>query len=65
MRPRHTLATRTTVPAVVLLVALTILTGCGGGPSSVPDMEPVGSGLRFIGVGLVVMALVFVLRGKG
>lgn len=65
MRPRQPLLTRTAVPAAVLLVALTILTGCGGGPSSVPDMEPVGSGLRFIGVGLVVMALVFVLRGKG
>lgn len=40
---------------VYLLTSCSPHTDMGG-----PDMEPVGSGLRFIGVGLVVMALVFV-----
>ncbi len=52
-----------TAPALVVIV-LMALTGCGAEPAPVPvvpDMEPIGSGLKFIGIGLVVMALVFVL----
>lgn len=42
---------------------LFVLTGCGTETTQViaPDMEPVGSGLRFLGIAVVVMALVFVL----
>ncbi len=42
----------------VMVVAL--VAGCSGSPRG-PDMTPVGMGLKFIGIGLVVMALVFVL----
>ena len=47
--------------AVAVLMALT---GCGAEPAPapvVPDMEPIGSGLKFIGIGLVVTALVVTL----
>ena len=47
------------------LATTAVLTSCSssGGPG-VPDMDPIGSGLKFIGIGLVVMALVFVLAVK-
>ena len=46
----------------LLLIAL-LLPGCIGGTTqpTVPDLAPIGAGLRFIGIGIVVMALVFVL----
>jgi len=42
-----------------LLIAL-LLSGCGGGGESspVPDMSPVGDGLSFIGLGLVLAAII-------
>ena len=48
---------------VLCLGILFLLTGCGTEATQVvaPDMEPVGSGLRFLGIAVVVMALVFVL----
>ena len=47
------------------LASALFLSGCSAaGGAGVPDMGPVGSGLKFIGIGLVVMALVFVLAGK-
>jgi len=48
---------------ILSLSVLLVLTGCGTDTTHVvaPDMEPVGSGLRFLGVALVVMALVTVL----
>ena len=54
------------VVSLVLLTGMVLLmSGCTpSGSYSGPDMEPIGSGLRFIGIGLVVMALVFVLSGR-
>lgn len=48
---------------LLCLGAVFLLTGCGTETTHVvaPDMEPVGSGLRFLGIAVVVMALVFVL----
>jgi len=48
---------------ILCLGVLLLLTGCGTETTHVvaPDMEPVGSGLRFVGIALVVMALVTVL----
>lgn len=47
------------------LASATVLSGCSAaGGAGGPDMGPVGSGLKFIGVALVVMALVFVLAGR-
>jgi hypothetical protein len=46
----------------ILLSLAALLLGCsGGGEVGVPNMEPVGDGLTFFGVCVVVMALVFVL----
>ncbi len=54
------------VVSLILLTGMVLLmSGCTpSGSYSGPDMEPIGSGLRFIGIGLVVMALVFVLSGR-
>ena len=51
---------------ITMLTGIALLmSGCSHHDSySGPDMEPIGSGLRFIGIGLVVMALVFVLPGR-
>ena len=46
------------LPAVM---AVALVAGCSGSAPRGPDMTPVGMGLKFIGIGLVVMALVFVL----
>jgi hypothetical protein len=45
----------------ILLSIVVLFLGCSGGDAGVPSMEPIGDGLSFIGIGLVVMALVFVL----
>ena len=45
---------------VVGFTVIALLVGCSGGGGG-PSMEPIGDGLSFIGIGLVVMALVFVL----
>ncbi len=49
---------------VVSVSLLVLLAGCSGSAHRGPDMTPVGMGLKFIGIGLVVMALVFVLGSK-
>jgi len=48
---------------VLCVGILFLLTGCVTETTQVvaPDMEPVGSGLRFLGIAVVVMALVFAL----
>lgn len=48
---------------LLCLGVLLLLAGCGTDTTHVvaPDMEPVGSGLRFLGIAIVVMALVFAL----
>ena len=51
------------VPYIASLATAAALTGCGVG-SGVPDstvMEPVGDGLRFIGISAVVAVLAVVL----
>jgi hypothetical protein len=53
------------IPYLASLATAAALSGCAGeAVYGGPDMEPVGSGLRFIGIGLVVMALVFVLSRR-
>ena len=55
---------RSSLSALILCLGdVLLLTGCGTETTHVvvPDMEPVGSGLRFVGIALVVMALVTVL----
>ena len=46
---------------LIFAIAWGLLTGCSSSVPKVPDMTPIGMGLKFIGIGLVVMALVFVL----
>ena len=52
------------IPYLASLATAAALSGCAEDAAMGPDMEPVGSGLRFIGIGLVVMALVFVLSRR-
>ena len=51
------------LPLSLAAVLVAAVTGCANAASG-PDMEPIGSGLKFIGIGLVVMALVFVLGSQ-
>jgi hypothetical protein len=48
-------------PLLMAMITAVVLAGCSGSAPRGPDMTPVGMGLKFIGIGLVVMALVFVL----
>ena len=59
---RNRIAYLSSLGTAAPLASATVLSGCSavGGPTG-PDMGPVGAGLKFIGVALVVMALVFVL----
>ena len=48
-------------PLLMAMITAVVLAGCSSSAPRGPDMTPVGMGLKFIGIGLVVMALVFVL----
>ena len=47
-------------PLAVFTAAM-VIAGCSATTHAGPDMAPIGAGLKFIGIGLVVMALVFTL----
>jgi len=55
-------------PAVVIactILMLPLLSGCGGGicPPSI-DLSPVGGGLTFLGLGIVLAAIISLFKGE-
>ncbi len=60
---------RTPLSGFALVALVILLTSCAAPTNGVPSMAPVGEGLRFLGVALVVAVLVAVIglarRGGG
>jgi hypothetical protein len=60
---------RTFPPVLGILLPCLVLASCAESPAGAPSMAPIGEGLRFLGVALVVAVLVAVFglarRGGG
>ena len=59
----HQIAVAVVIIETILLSL--VLSGCGGTPVPVaPDLSPIGGGLTFIGLGIVLAAIIGLLNRK-